>query len=187
MSKDYLINQLRTKVEAIHFAGKNYLCFDEVVDFIGNLFKTETPTIPQMVADWITEEQKNYKSLTHAFAQVNAMHAFGQYGSKESRDKRDETKKWIIENEMVFAVAWDKGFNVEEEPRYRVKLPDGRNKPDKFFALVKRDSCVTIERVKANKYKYEKAYRLTEDEISLNHEYLWEFAERVEDKGLNNE
>lgn len=79
--------------------------------------KQQKPVIPEYIADWINRSKKIYgASLTKIFAQVNALHAVASDGSLSNR----KVQKWILENEMEFAIAYREGFSIQKEKRYRV-------------------------------------------------------------------
>lgn len=80
----------------------------------------ELPTIPRFVADWIEEVKKQNKSLVFAIAHIYDKNEIGQSPNKEE----NKIFLWmeLADNEEVFARAWLDGYEVEEEPKYRLKL-----------------------------------------------------------------
>ena len=75
------------------------------------------PVVPQMVADWI-KKCKMFKSfaVSLSFAlQPNVWEANGLSG---------ECIEWLMdaENQELFARAWVDGYEVEDEPRYMVRI-----------------------------------------------------------------
>ncbi len=67
--------------------------------------------VPQFVADWLKYCNERNRLL---------------YGAMTTRNEmNDETKSWLVEstNQLVFAKAYEHGYEVEEGPRYRVVIP----------------------------------------------------------------
>nr|DAK72467.1 MAG TPA: Protein of unknown function (DUF1642) [Caudoviricetes sp.] len=71
--------------------------------------KSQKVTIPQFVADWIEESKKSCENVVEFF---------------EYRNPSFETTKWIEEGKRfdLIARAWLDGYEIEEEPKYIVKL-----------------------------------------------------------------
>lgn len=68
--------------------------------------KRERVTVPQYVADFITEHKKLGHTLSHS---IDACMS-------------DRVAEWYWDNSELFARAWLDGYEVEQEKRYEVKL-----------------------------------------------------------------
>lgn len=87
----------------------------------------EKPVIPQLVASWIEDHRGSYKTLTHAFAQVSAMHNIKR--KSRDRDKKAEyIQKWIMSHELAFTQAWHGNYQIAKEPRWIIYQQKPTNK-----------------------------------------------------------
>lgn len=75
--------------------------------------KSRKVTVPQFVADFITEQKKQVYSLSES---IDACMS-------------DRVAEWYWDNSELFARAWLDGYEVEKEKRYLVKLKgiEGKN------------------------------------------------------------
>lgn len=73
------------------------------------LDEPEKVKIPQVVADWIKHSKTIGRSL---------------FGAMSIFEENTEIKKWMqwADNQETFARAWLDGYEVEEEPKYIVKI-----------------------------------------------------------------
>lgn len=70
------------------------------------LIEREKVTIPQFVADFITEQKKLGHTLSYT---IDACMS-------------DRVAEWYWDNSELFALAWINGYEVEKEKRYLVKM-----------------------------------------------------------------
>lgn len=78
----------------------------------------EKPVVPQYVADWLKdndwrEDTSGRQTIFDAFDNLTLDASNGFYV---------DVKKWVEENGNIFAQAWVFGYEVEEEPRYTVRI-----------------------------------------------------------------
>lgn len=105
-----------TRNEAVQkLATVGHLSMAHAEDLYDSFFPK--PVVPQMVADWI-KKCKMFKSfaVSLSFAlQPNVWEANGLSG---------ECIEWLMdaENQELFARAWVDGYEVEDEPRYMVRI-----------------------------------------------------------------
>ena len=76
------------------------------------------PVVPQYVADWLKdndwrEDTSGRQTIFDAFDNLTLDASNGFYV---------DVKKWVEENGNIFAQAWAFGYEVEEEPRYMVRI-----------------------------------------------------------------
>ena len=89
--------------------------------------------------------------------------------------------EYVLMNIVNRVATFRKISNNEE--LYRVEVPDKNTaKTRNTLCLCRReqDQKIVIQKAKNEKFQTEPKYLLTEDEIRLDHEYLWPFAKQVE-------
>ena len=109
MNKQELIERIESLKNI--FGNKNeYVKIDFVIELISELDEPKKVVVPQFVADYIEFQKKNN------------FHVYGAMRVIEDHyDKR--VPEWFYENNIeTFARAWLDGYEVEEEPKYIVKL-----------------------------------------------------------------
>lgn len=73
--------------------------------------------VPAYVAEWIERNKSGDVQL------IIILKYFGQwYEMNENENLNDEICKWVIENSETFMRAWLDGYEVEEEPKWVVKV-----------------------------------------------------------------
>ncbi|MCH9267527.1 DUF1642 domain-containing protein [Pediococcus acidilactici] len=117
----------------------SYEAYRLAVDMLEHL-KPEKVTIPQFVADWI-ENDLDYVGKEP----INIVHGVVEDGDCGPRGE------WLddIENQKLLLNAIANGYEVEKEPRYRIKLPGlagsngqqyiSKSADGKLFACARRD------------------------------------------------
>lgn len=82
------------------------------------LTKLEEPQkvkVPAYVAEWIERNKSGDVQL------IIILKYFGQwYEMNENENLNDEICKWVIENSETFMRAWLDGYEVEEEPKWKI-------------------------------------------------------------------
>lgn len=78
----------------------------------------EKPVVKQYVADWLKEN--DWREDTSGRQTI--FDAFDNLTLDASNGFYVDVKKWVEENGNIFAQAWVFGYEVEEEPRYTVKI-----------------------------------------------------------------
>lgn len=76
------------------------------------------PVVPQYVADWLKEN--DWREDTSGRQTI--FDAFDNLTLDASNGFYVDVKKWVEENGNIFAQAWVFGYEVEEEPRYTVRI-----------------------------------------------------------------
>ncbi|SJM48722.1 Phage protein [Pediococcus acidilactici] len=117
----------------------SYEAYRLAVDMLEHL-EPEKVTIPQFVADWI-ENDLDYVGKEP----INIVHGVVEDGDCGPRGE------WLddIENQKLLLNAIANGYEVEKEPRYRIKLPGlagnngqqyiSKSADGKLFACARRD------------------------------------------------
>lgn len=76
------------------------------------------PVVPQFVADWLKnndwrEDTSGTQTIFDVFDNLTLDASNGYY---------KDVKEWVKSNGNILAQAWVNGYEVEEEPRYRVRF-----------------------------------------------------------------
>ena len=77
------------------------------------LDEPELPVIPQFVADYIEETQRNKRNIRDAFHEIVTRGL-----------DNENAEEWIEDSPDAFARAWLDGYTIEPEPMYLVKVND---------------------------------------------------------------
>lgn len=101
-------------VQKLATAGR--LSIAQAEDLYDSLFPK--PVVPQYVADWLKEN--DWREDTSGRQTI--FDAFDNLTLDASNGFYVDVKKWVKENGNIFAQAWVFGYEVEEEPRYTVKI-----------------------------------------------------------------
>ena len=97
-------------------ATVGHLSMAHAEDLYDSLF--EKPVVPQYVADWLKEN--DWREDTSGRQTI--FDAFDNLTLDASNGFYVDVKKWVEENGNIFAQAWVFGYEVEEEPRYTVRI-----------------------------------------------------------------
>lgn len=101
----------------------------EVLKDLRQLDESHKVKVPQFVADYI-DISKFYVRTLH-------------YALENSPEK---VNLWLCENEInrqnTFARAWLDGYEVEEEPKYRISMPKARNHKNHAQILCEKDGSI---------------------------------------------
>lgn len=76
------------------------------------------PVVPKYVADWLKEN--DWREDTSGRQTI--FDAFDNLTLDASNGFYVDVKKWVEENGNIFAQAWAFGYEVEDEPRYMVRI-----------------------------------------------------------------
>lgn len=105
------------KDEAVQkLATVGHLSIAHAEDLYDSFF--EKPVVPQYVADWLKEN--DWREDTSGRQTI--FDAFDNLTLDASNGFYVDVKKWVEENGNIFAQAWAFGYEVEEEPRYMVRI-----------------------------------------------------------------
>ncbi|WP_440964342.1 DUF1642 domain-containing protein [Pediococcus pentosaceus] len=120
-------------------------CFDVInhaIDLVEQLDEPKKVIIPEIIANDIKYHKKHGSTLR------------GALGSAFDQDAESNVYYWFFaadgdENVRKYISAWDNGYKVEKEKKYRVKLPGmigsngqqyiSKSMDDKLFACAYRD------------------------------------------------
>lgn len=141
MNKQELIKQIK---KLFVFGVKDYIERDEVLVLVEQLDETKKVKIPQFVADYIEFKKKNN------------FHVYGAMRVIEDHYDKNVPEWFYEKNIETFARAWLDGYEVEEEPKYTVKIKatkhyfakDGNGRI--YFSLKYESAFTKIELEKAN-------------------------------------
>lgn len=129
------IKALIKKYEAVEYlvgivSGKTIL--KSVLKDLKQLDEPQKVKVPQFVADWITHSKNIGRSL---------------FGAMSIFEENFEIKKWMqwAENQETFARAWLDGYEVEEEKRYKVVMPNVSSSGGVLTCIKYDDSWIWID------------------------------------------
>lgn len=105
------------KDEAVQkLATVGHLSMAHAEDLYDSFF--EKPVVPKFVADWL--EENDWRKDTSGRQTI--FDAFDNLTLDASNGFYVDVKKWVEENGNIFAQAWVFGYEVEDEPRYMVRI-----------------------------------------------------------------
>ena len=140
----------------------------DVLEIIEQLDEPEKPVVPHFVADWIEEAKEGECSLCTAFGLVD--------GDSRNFD-------WLFNgdksNQDTFARAWLDGYEIEQEPLYTVEIPNPNI--NAHTVLQKTEKGIVLVSVINARWRGWADSKLTESEIKQDFDFLWQFAEEVEE------
>lgn len=90
-------------------------CSFEIVEDLKKLDEPQKVKVPAYVAEWIERNKSGDVQL------IIILKYFGQwYEMNENENLNDEICKWVIENSETFMRAWLDGYEIEEEPKWKI-------------------------------------------------------------------
>lgn len=87
-----------------------------VIKLIDQLEEPEKVVIPQFVADWLKERKEHFKFAYDASTYISSC------GWDDETHIEYKLYKWLPENLLTFCRAWESGYTIEREKRYKVRL-----------------------------------------------------------------
>jgi len=110
MKKQELIEQIKG-LKSVFGNKTKYIEKNTAIELVSRLDETQKVTIPQFVADWIEECEEKEKTLLNSLLYTP-----------------EGVNSWMgnSDNQELFARAWLDGYEVEEEPKYIVRLKNAR-------------------------------------------------------------
>lgn len=138
MNKQELIKKFEARKTIIgNFQG--YAVFwEDIKEIFEHLDEPEKVKIPQMVADWIDACKEN--SAIGLYIAMNP-------DFLKQWNKSDELISWIkkASNQNLFANAWLDGYEVEQEKRYKVVMPNVSSSGGILTRIKHDDSWIWID------------------------------------------
>ena len=141
----------------------NHDCFrrvdtSEVLRDLKQLDEPEKPVVPQFVADFISEQKKQGRTLSYSI----------------DASMSDRVAEWYWGNSELFARAWLDGYEIEKEKKYKITL---LNRNDGDLYLINQNagvsdkyghfSPVVLLFTKGTNFS-EQCYKLTKKEVASN-------------------
>ena len=108
MNKQELIEKYKSSLNKVHKVYGDYYkteAYEEVLKDLKQLDEPQKVTVPQFVADFITEQKKLGHTLSYS---IDACMS-------------DGVAEWYLDNSELFALSWINGYEIEKEKRYLVK------------------------------------------------------------------
>ncbi|EKZ0102548.1 DUF1642 domain-containing protein [Enterococcus faecium] len=147
----------------------------EILKDLNQLDEPQKPVVPQSIAVLIEKYKEDDVQLTDILV------CFKDWLESEEGDYRDEIS-WVVANPETFMRAWLDGYEVEQEPLYRVIMPNPQAKNGNVLVLRKtQQGTITVNKVKTFTALHGEGLDLTEDEIKSVDERYWSFAVPVEE------
>lgn len=109
MNKQELIEKYEYELKLLRLQFGETLrtkVYEELLDYLKQLDEPQKPTVPQFVAEFITEQKKLGHTLSYS---IDACMS-------------DRVAEWYWDNSELFALAWIFGCEVEQEKRYYIRL-----------------------------------------------------------------
>lgn len=150
---------------------------DTAIYIVNQLNEPEKPVVPQYVADWL--EKNDWRKDTSGSQTI--FDVFDNLTLDASNGFYADVKKWVEENDNIFAKAWLFGYEVEKEKLYTVEIPNP-NDGERPVLFKNRDGKVSIIFPSVPCWREVKNAQLTESEIKQDFEWAWQFAKEVEGK-----
>ena len=91
-----------------------FVSLESVIDIVSQIHEPQKPVVPKYVAEWYDYAKKQNFSLRLAM---------------ENWLMSEKLEKWLqcTYNQETFALAWLDGYEVEKEPKYRVRMKNTHN------------------------------------------------------------
>lgn len=152
-----------------------------LISEIKKLDEPQKVKVPQFVDEYLNFCMKIEISLAEAVKREIPSGFYGPY--QDDFKFIVEAQEWLESsmNQNIFADAWLNGWEVEEEPRYKVIMPNPQSKNGNLLVLRRNQrGTITVNKVKANTARSGEGMDLTEKEIKSVDERYWPFAVPVE-------
>ncbi|MER0122407.1 DUF1642 domain-containing protein [Streptococcus sp. ZJ100] len=170
MNKQEAIKRIEGMGEYEHFVDEP-ISKKGVLNIVRQIDEPQKVTIPQFVADWIEKHKEEEWWLAAAFVDRDC----------------PEFREWLvmcdidtrIAHQELFTRAWLDGYEVEQEKKYTVEIPNPHNTSANVLCLRKDGEKIHIAKQNYKIFKQSPRCQLTESEIKKDFEWAWQFAEEV--------
>ena len=128
------VKKLIEKIEGLNklYGEKFYVALDDVLDLAKQLDEPQKVKIPSVVAQWIGYAKGWNKGLHYALSNAS-----------------DEVLEWLcvdkLKRQEIFARAWLDGYEVGEEKRYNVVMPNVSSSGGVLTRIKHDDSWIWID------------------------------------------
>ena len=127
MNTQELIEKYENKLKDIQLKfGANFKTkvYEGIVEDLRQLDEPQKVTIPQFVAEWIdTVKNKQKKDFRFNNEVIHSDDVYRvMFVILREDASTQEVKNWVVDNADTFSLAWILGYEVEEEPKYIVKM-----------------------------------------------------------------
>lgn len=143
---------------------------------LAQLDEPQKVKVPAIVAKWI-KWNKNKGGSVFILFDIDKVMAF------EAHQNDKGLIDWMIDhrNHDFLIRAWLDGYEVEEEPKYKVIMPNPQSKNGNVLVLRRtQQGTITVNKVKETTARLGEGMDLTEKEIKSVDERYWPFAVSVE-------
>ena len=89
-----------------------YVSLESVIAIVSQIHEPQKPVVPKFVAEWIEELKESYSNLAWVW---------------QVYPNEPKLKNWLEPNTEKFMMAWLVGYEVEKEPKYRVRMKNTHN------------------------------------------------------------
>lgn len=150
-----------------------------VFDFVEDLKNLDEPQkvkVPQFVAEWYEEKKEDLEFYIYQFCV--------DYAGSYQKRKGSEFYLWFDKSEnkpIETLIRMQEGYEVEEEPKYKVIMPNPQSKNGNVLVLRRtQQGTITVNKVKETTARLGEGMELTEKEIKSVDERYWPFTVPVE-------
>lgn len=145
----------------------------------------EKPVVPKFVGEWIEDHKGDYNKWDEearadfVFRAINDLFRFGDGLNPWDFTIYKEFSDWTTENayEFITAILFD--YTVKKEKLYTVEIPNPNL--NAHTILQKTGAGIILVTVGNTRWKGWESSKLTEAEIKQDFDFLWPFAEEVEE------
>ena len=148
MNKQKLIEKIKNLKH--HVQNKSWVDRRLVLNLIEQLDEPEKVKVPQFVADWIANVKRNgfkFRNSSRFHEEIvssDDVYRVMYYILREGI-AGEAIRIWVNANRDAFARAWLDGYEVEEEKRYRVVMPNVSSTGGVLTRIKHDDSWIWID------------------------------------------
>lgn len=130
MNKQELIEKIEALPDNIGLV-RPHIDKKMVLGLVRQLDEPQKVVVPQFVAEYIEQKKDDDYHLLGAMIEIRS-------------HKNKEIDEWFEEdnNMELLARAWLDGYEVEEEPKYRISMPKARNHKNHAQILCEKDGSI---------------------------------------------
>ena len=174
MNKQEVINEIeKIDYQNLKYNSPERMLFEQkqlIIDIIDKLDELQKVKVPKFVGELLDY----YRNSTDVDLLALLITFKDWYCRKDKAGENENAIDWLVKHPEKFMKAWLGGYEVEEEPKYRVLFPCDKRKTGHQFSYLMEDGrqcyCSDLEAIP----------ELTESTIKSIDERYWPFAVPVE-------
>lgn len=157
----------------VEVMGSGLRIFTPSIYSFPKINEPQKPVIPKFVAEWLEGNKRAGLHLQKALSILDDDEKVGDFAYDENDDL-------VSEKVDTFARAWLFGYEIEQEKRYTVEIPNPNSAGEKLVLFKQQGSGRLILDILNPNISKPKYLHLTEAEIKQDFDFLWQFAKEVE-------